>query len=251
MPCIDVGELGAGTGVLRVRPDEASGVSRGAAFDAGTAALRVDEDEVGGGTGMLRATAFASDSGAGVLGPSTDHPSARFAIRPIVSSPRGTGVERALGGGALELPRRRLDGSDSSSGAPAPGIAPMFGVALISDAARALAAPVDGEPVAAERVRALDGSAVGGLVRPLDSPGVFERFDSPDAVRAGSVDAGGDGRAGGPVRVGAGVAAGVPAPGESSLGDSTDQPDARSAIRLLVSSPSRRRVRSSSGTHRP
>jgi hypothetical protein len=229
---VDADAVGAGTGVLRVAAAE---------LDAGTGVLRVGAAELDAGTGVLRVDTFAIGSGAGVLGPSTDQPSARFAIRPSVSSLRGTGVGRPPGGGALVVLRRALVGSDPSSGSAPPGSAPMFGVALISDAARALVAPLAAVPAACSRP--LASLPVRGFVRPL------VRCDSPDAVRAGSVAAGGDGRAGRPVRVGAGVATGVA--GGSSPGDSTDQPDARSAIRLLVSSPSRRRVRSSSGTHRP
>ncbi|NVB79881.1 MAG: hypothetical protein HOV81_15905 [Kofleriaceae bacterium] len=206
-------------------------------------------------------------AGGGVLGASTDQPSARPAIRPNVSSLRGADEDRTSSMGFAPDSRAVMGFGVARGALPAVGVrvralasAPAVGVRIRP--LGSLAAPLGdrtrplGSPTEPSGARALESAPAGVRTRPLDSlaapVGVRVRpLASPVAVRAGSLDAGGDGRVVGAIREGAGVAAGVAAAGGSSLGDSTDQPDARSAMRLLVSSPSRRRVRSSSGTGRP
>jgi hypothetical protein len=227
----------------------------------------------GGDADVPRAAGVGA--GGGVLGTSTDQPSARPAIRSIVSSLRGGDEGRTS---SVELADSRVvTGFGVARGTlPAVGVrmrplvSPDVGVRM-----RPLVSPDSGvrmcplaSPDVGVRMRPLASPELGVRMRPLASAAVAPDRDcvrplaspdgdrmrplaSPVAVRAGSIDAGGESRDVGPDREGAGVAAGVAAAGGSSLGDSTDQPDARSAIRLLVSSPSRRRVRSSSGTGRP
>lgn len=239
------GEPGGGGGTVRCFLRR---VGAGSSDDGASCAISSTAD---GNAGFVSA-------GGGVLGASTDQPSASPAIRPSVSSLRerlvadGVAVRVRWFASSIDQPSVKLAVRPASvvttfafaadvsfASARAGGVPPGAGVARSDPDA-------DGPRVAgvgvARNAADADVAPGGERVRPLASPAV---------VRAGSIDAGGDGRDVGPDRAGAGVAAGVAAAGGSSLGDSTDQPDARSAIRLLVSSPSRRRVRSSSGTARP
>jgi hypothetical protein len=123
------------------------------------------------------------------------------------------------------------------------------GAAPVGDFVRATAGPA-GSPfvstiLSSSALRSADPGGGGGTVRGLRRGGSAGALGSPTSMAGVAAFGVADGD-------GAGVAAraDVPGSGSPASGDSTVQPDARSAIRALVSSPSRRRVRSSSGTGR-
>jgi hypothetical protein len=100
------------------------------------------------------------------------------------------------------------------------------------------------------------GGTVRGFLRPPDGTGSGAGFAAAAAAATGNVgfavEAGAAGDVGFAVEAGDAGAAGDATCAAGAAGfagsDSTVQPDARSSIRAFVSSPSRRRERSSSGT---
>ena len=126
--------------------------------------------------------------------------------------------------------------------------------APVGDFVRAGSSPLVSRILPSSALRSAEPGGGGGTVRGFLRPG------SAGALGSGATSAGvaalgvaagdGAGVAGRAAGDAGAEGADVPVAGSPASGDSTVQPDARSAIRALVSSPSRRRVRSSSGTGR-
>lgn len=162
-------------------------------------------------------------------GASTLQPDARSAMRAFVLSPRSASgvIGRAVGGG-VDGVARGVDGVGGREGGGVDGVARAGGAGVTDRAGGGVLA--GGGVIADDRVVA-GGGVVAGVAR-APGGGVFDRTGAGAGVCAGG-DVGGW------------------LPDCSPSGESTLQPEARSAMRALVSSPSRRRVRSSSGTGRP
>ncbi len=174
------------------------------------------------------------DRGASSPDESTLQPDASSAMRAFVLSPRSA---NGVTGRAPEGVAGRAVGPDGVTGR-------AVGGGVVDVAGRAV------------------GGGVDGVARAIFAGGVDRVGGGVDGVAGRAVGGGVAGVARAPgggvldrTCAGAGVWAGADAggwlPSCSPSGESTLQPEARSAMRALVSSPSRRRVRSSSGTGRP